>query len=273
MANPIDHIESQIERFVEGALSKLLGVQFSPALVAAQLSRAMDEGIRRTEDGKPFVPDQYALTLNPDDAQAILDQAPLLQESFSQGLLQVARDCDYLVFREPIVTIAVDPTLGPKEVRVVAWHSTSPLEFTQAMQTEPKTNPGVLPKGAYLIVNGDRHFPLDRPVVNIGRRLDNQLIIDDPRISRTHSQIRAREGRFEAFDLGSSAGTVINGRAIKHHVLQSGDVINLAGNRLVYGEDPGGPPGETPAYSPPFPPRPSGDQRTRVIPKKKKQQE
>ncbi|MEE8122420.1 MAG: FhaA domain-containing protein, partial [Anaerolineales bacterium] len=83
MANPIDHIESQIERFVEGALGKLIGVQFSPALVAAQLSRAMDEGIRRTEDGKPFVPDQYALTLNPDDAQAILDQAPHLQDSFS----------------------------------------------------------------------------------------------------------------------------------------------------------------------------------------------
>ncbi|MCJ7565954.1 MAG: DUF3662 domain-containing protein, partial [Anaerolineales bacterium] len=65
MANPIDHIESQIERFVEGALGKLLGIQFSPALVAAQLSRAMDEGIRRTEEGKPFIPDQYALTLNP----------------------------------------------------------------------------------------------------------------------------------------------------------------------------------------------------------------
>lgn len=273
MANPIDHIETQIERFVERALGKLLGVQFSPALVAAQLSRAMDEGIRRTEDGKPFAPDQYALTLNPDDANAILDQAPHLQDSFAKGLLQVARDCDYLVFREPIVTIAVDPTLRPKDVRVVAWHSTSPLEFTKAMQSEPKTNPGVLPKCAYLIVNGDRHFPLDRPVVNIGRRLDNQLIIDDPRVSRTHSQIRAREGRFETFDLGSSAGTVINGRQVKHHVLQSGDVINLAGNRLVYGEDPGGPPDETPAYSPPFPPRPSGDQRTRVIPKKKKKQE
>ena len=266
-------MESQIEKFVEGALGKLLGVQFSPALVAAQLSRAMDEGLRRTEDGKPFVPDQYALTLNPDDAKAILEQAPDLQDKFSKGLLEIARDCDYLVFREPIVTIAVDPTMRSKEIRVVAWHSTSPLEFTQALQGETKTKPGALPKGAYLIVNGDRHFPLDRPVINIGRRLDNQLILDDPRVSRTHSQIRAREGRFEAFDLGSSAGTVINGRIVKHHVLQSGDVINLAGIRLVYGEDPGGPPEETPAYTPPFPPRPTGDQRTRVIPKKKNKEE
>lgn len=267
MANPLDRIEEQIEKFVEGALSRLIGLQISAVDVAAQLSRALNDGIRRTEEGKPFAPDKYALTFHPDDARTLLESAPDLHGELARGLLDVARECGYLVFRDPVVTIAVDPTLRPRGLRVVAWHSTAPLEFTQAMQREPKTNPGALPSGAYLIVDGNRHFPLDRPVVNIGRRLDNHLILDDPRVSRTHAQIRIRNGRFEIFDLGSSAGTHINGQDANKHLLQQGDVIELAGTRLVYGEDPGGPPDETPAYSPPFPPKPSGDQSTRVIPR------
>ncbi len=268
MANPFDRVEQRISDVVEGALRKLMGMEFSPTDVASKLARAMAEGVRHTAEGKPFAPDKYALTFSPDDARALLEETPDLNQELARGMLEVAKACDYLVFREPVVTIAVDPTIQKREMRVVAWHSTAPLEYTQDLaEPGPATEPGIIPKGAYLIVNGNHHFGLDRPVINIGRRLDNQLILDDLKVSRTHAQIRMRRGRFELFDLGSSAGTIINGRSIKHHILQEGDVIDLAGIRLVYGEDPGGPPDETPAYAPPFPPRPAGDQRTRVIKK------
>ena len=267
MNHLIDRMEIQLERFVENALAKMTRSVFSPADAAAQLARALNEGVRLTEDGKRFAPDRYALTCHPEDAKELLERTPDLQKVLANELLEVARDFGYLVFREPVITIAADPTLSHREVRVVAWHSTSPLEFTRGMERMEKVGGNDLPVGAYLIVDGNRHFPLDRPVVNIGRRLDNHLILEDPRVSRTHAQIRAREGRYEIFDLNSSAGTRINGRAVQHHVLQPGDVIDVAGIRLVYGEDPGGPPDETPAYAPPFPPRPAGDQRTRVIDK------
>jgi pSer/pThr/pTyr-binding forkhead associated (FHA) protein len=121
-----------------------------------------------------------------------------------------------------------------------------------------------------LIIEGRRHFPLDRTVVNVGRRLDNQLILDDPRVSRTHAQLRVREGRYVLFDLGSTSGTIVNGRRVHQHVLRPGDVITIAGTSIVYGEDPGGPPDQTPAYTPPFPPKPAGDQMTRTWDKKDK---
>jgi hypothetical protein len=47
-------------------------------------------------------------------------------------------------------------------------------------------------------------------------------------------------------------------------------VITIAGTSIVYGEDPGGPPDQTPAYTPPFPPKPAGDQMTRTWDKKDK---
>jgi hypothetical protein len=271
MPNPLDLLEERISSMVESAIQRLAGLQFSPADVASKLARAMSEGVRRSQEGKPFAPDCYALTFNADDAKSLLQGTPDLNEDLARGMLDVAKACDYLVFREPVVTIAVDPTLQPHEMRVVAWHSTAPLDYTQDLAPDTPTTGSVkLPSGAYLIVDGKRHFALNHPVINIGRRLDNQLILDDLRVSRTHCQIRIRDGRFEIFDLGSSAGTQINGRAIKHHILQAGDVIDLAGIKLVYGEDPGGPPDETPAYAPPFPPRPAGDQRTRVIKKDQK---
>jgi len=46
--------------------------------------------------------------------------------------------------------------------------------------------------------------------------------------------------------------------------LRPGDVVSIGESNLVYGEDPDGPPDSTPAYSPPFPPRPAGDQQTHV---------
>ncbi|MEJ2012987.1 MAG: DUF3662 domain-containing protein [Anaerolineales bacterium] len=268
MPNPLELLEQRISSMVEGALARMVGLQFSPADIASRLTRAMSEGVRHSQDGKPFAPDRYALTFNADDAKTLLQGTPDLNQDLARGMLDVAKASDYLVFREPVVTIAVDPTLQKHEMRVVAWHSTAPLDYTQDLAPDAPTTGSIkFPAGAYLIVDGERHFALNHPVVNIGRRLDNQLILDDLRVSRTHCQIRVRDGRFELFDLGSSAGTQVNGRPIKHHILQTGDVIDLAGIKLVYGEDPGGPPDETPAYAPPFPPRPAGDQRTRVVKK------
>ncbi len=273
MAGQLDRIEEQLQRFIEGNLNRLAGVDISPPEIASQLSHAMSQGIRHNKDGKAFAPDKYALTCHPEDARALLEKAPELQNDLSGALMEVARENGYLIFRDPVVTIAADPSLSRREFRVVSWHSTSPLEYTQAMAREPKTNPGTLPSGAYLIVDGTKHFPLDRPSINIGRRLDNQLILDDPQVSRTHAQIRARDSRYVIFDVGSSAGTSVNGRQIKQHILQAGDVIDIAGIRLVYGEDPGGLTDETPIYSPPFPPRPAGDQRTHTIKQGKEHEE
>lgn len=268
MAHQIDRIENHLESFFEGTLSRLIGLEMSPSEVAVKLSRAMSDSIRRNEEGTAFAPDKYAITFHPKDAENLLKEAPDMHQALAKRLLEAAKISGYIVFKEPIVTIAADPTLSHNEVRVIAWHSTSPLEFTQEMAREVNHDPAKLPKGAYLIVDGNRHFPLERYTINIGRRLDNQLILDDPRVSRTHAQIRVRDNRFVLFDVGSSAGVQVNGRLVNQHLLQPGDVIEIAGIRLVFGEDPGGPPDETPAYSPPFPPRPAGDQRTRTIHKK-----
>ena len=62
-------------------------------------------------------------------------------------------------------------------------------------------------------------------------------MIDDPRISRSHAQLRAIKGRFVIFDLNSTGGTFVNAQRTSQSVLYPGDVISLAGVPLVFGQD------------------------------------
>jgi hypothetical protein len=62
-------------------------------------------------------------------------------------------------------------------------------------------------------------------------------LIDDPRVSRVHAQIRAVRGRYVIFDLDSTGGTYVNGERIRQCPLTPGDVISLSSLPLVYGQE------------------------------------
>jgi pSer/pThr/pTyr-binding forkhead associated (FHA) protein len=106
----------------------------------------------------------------------------------------------------------------------------------QTQSNDPDEGNGI-PENAFLIVEGVKVHPLNESVVNIGRRLENQLVIDDPRVSRNHAQLRAIKGRFVLFDLNSTGGTFVNGQRTSQTVLYPGDVISLAGVALIFGQD------------------------------------
>ncbi len=115
---------------------------------------------------------------------------------------------------------------------------------------------GIVPHGRpFLVLEGRRHVNLLQPVISIGRALDNDMIIEDSRVSRHHAQLRLRYGRYVLYDLGSSGGTQINGYPVEECVLHSGDVVSFAGVQVIYGEDPPTPislpdSGDTPAFAP-----------------------
>lgn len=259
MNDRLKRLERQLESLVEDSLTKLLGADVSAAAVAADLTRSMEDHLRLDDLGNAFAPDCYAITLETDRARRLLEQAPEIKRDLAQGILRAARENGFLLDHEPTITIAEDPTLRGQELRVVAWHSGKPLESTQAMTTDEFSLEPALPPGAFLIVDGRRHVALEQPILNVGRRSDNHLVIEDPHASRLHAQIRVREGRFVIFDLGSTSGTKINGRPINQHILQPGDVVTIGAVQIVYGEDPKGasdststfvyPPGARPAQT------------------------
>ena len=250
MKDQLAQVEKRLQTLVEHSLSRLAGGKLSPATVANQLAVGMIDGLVWGDDGSASAPDQYAIALHPKDVESLIEQAPDLGSDLSGALLEVARESGYAMPTAPHVTLAADPTLKRWEVRVVAWHSDTQLEFTQSGAPNDPTAGERLPAGAYLILHGQKHFSLDRALINVGRRLDNQLILDDPHVSRTHAQIRARDGRFVVFDLGSTGGTIVNGHRVHQHVLRPGDVTSAQVTAAPPADDASA--GESPANRPPM---------------------
>jgi pSer/pThr/pTyr-binding forkhead associated (FHA) protein len=79
--------------------------------------------------------------------------------------------------------------------------------------------------------------PLDQDVINIGRNWDNQIVIDDPSVSRLHVQLRRRDHQYLLFDADSRSGTLVNNVRVREHGLRSGDIIQIGETRMLYVED------------------------------------
>ena len=96
-----------------------------------------------------------------------------------------------------------------------------------------------LPPNAFIVIEGVRIYPLVKATINIGRGLENDLVLDNLRVSRTHAQLRAIKGQFVLFDLNSTRGTFINGRRIIQAILYPHDTISLGDVILTFHqEDP-----------------------------------
>lgn len=79
---------------------------------------------------------------------------------------------------------------------------------------------------------------LDQDEATLGRREDNPYVIPDPRVSRVHARIAKQTGAVIVTDLGSSAGTKVNGEEFTGpHVLNHGDKVSFGPVTCVF-EDP-----------------------------------
>ena len=108
------------------------------------------------------------------------------------------------------------------------------------LNPEQKTEPskeGTIPENAFLTMAGTQAIPINQLHVTIGRSHDNTLVLDDPRVSRRHMEIRVIRDHFVLFDLNSSGGTYVNGQKVSQGILYTGDVISLAGVSLVFMQD------------------------------------
>ncbi|HEY8597439.1 MAG TPA: FHA domain-containing protein [Thermomicrobiales bacterium] len=107
-----------------------------------------------------------------------------------------------------------------------------------------------------------REFTLDEPIVTIGRRDENTVVIKDPTVSRKHAEIRRDGDDYLIVDKNSTSGVMVNGQAISgERRLQDGDRIGIGTSAVFLVQLP---PTESKTMS--FPQAQLGDQgRTQFI--------
>lgn len=104
------------------------------------------------------------------------------------------------------------------------------------MSSEEKPEEKKAPTRAFLVVNGLHVITIEKQSTSIGRKDDNDVVINSPHVSRYHAQIRHANGHFFIIDLDTTVGTSINGKIIQKALLKPGDVISLGGVPVIFGQ-------------------------------------
>ncbi len=78
------------------------------------------------------------------------------------------------------------------------------------------------------------HVPLDKERITIGRRADNDVCLPYPAVSGEHAAVVTILADSFLEDLGSTNGTLVNGKAAGKHFLNDRDQIDIGRQRLTY---------------------------------------
>lgn len=237
-----------MEGLVEGSAKRLFRSPVTPAEITRRLERAMSSQQTITVD-RIIVPSFYRAFLNPEDFRALEPVQDDLEREMANYLAELARERGFSLLQHPVVDVAPDPAVSRRSIQVVAEMTgvhpgnypqggSSGVESTQVIQSKgpaSQRQPGMSGELVLQTVSGPHVFPLDVNLVTIGRGLNNDIVLEDPRISRQHAQIRFRSRRFLIADLGSTNGTYVNGASVStEQVLRDGDIVSLGGLELTF---------------------------------------
>jgi serine phosphatase RsbU (regulator of sigma subunit) len=93
---------------------------------------------------------------------------------------------------------------------------------------------GVFPSLIYVQGNEQRSIVMNRTPFSVGRKVDKDLVIPDPRVSRDHALIVAENGDFFVVDQGSKHGTYVNGERVQRQKLQRNDRVEFGVRDVAY---------------------------------------
>ena len=85
-----------------------------------------------------------------------------------------------------------------------------------------------VPEASLTDLRTGKSFRIDKTVIQIGRKADNDLVIAELTVSGQHAKIRYLKGKFYLRDLKSANETKVNGQKVVGEVeLRSGDVVRF----------------------------------------------
>ena len=258
---PLQRFERRLEGIVSGVFARAFKGDVEPIELAAALKREIDNTARILSRDRRLVPNHFTIELGPGDferlnaygrtlntelANELRDHADIQRYTFSGPIEIELTQQDELPtgkFRVVSATVGTpqrrqppayeqqpyqpEPYVPPSDGQTV-MHSTPPPQ----QQPPRRGHPQVM-----LEVNGRRR-PVNPPGVVLGRGTDADIQINDPGVSRRHAEIRLRpEGpggiRVVLVDLGSTNGTLVNGRRSTEAELVDGSTVRIGNTTMT----------------------------------------
>jgi FHA domain len=79
-----------------------------------------------------------------------------------------------------------------------------------------------------------KEVQLTKDRTTLGRRPYNDIVIDNLAVSGEHAVLQMTGSEVHLEDLNSTNGSYVNGKAIKNHLLQNGDVIEVGKYKIKF---------------------------------------
>jgi serine phosphatase RsbU (regulator of sigma subunit) len=105
---------------------------------------------------------------------------------------------------------------------------------TQSTSSVPAVGSGVFPSLIFVHGPEEKTLYLDHTPFTVGRKMDKDLVIADPRVSRDHAVLTSEDGKFFVADQGSKHGTFVNGERVERKQLERNDRIEFGARDTIY---------------------------------------
>jgi hypothetical protein len=221
-------LERAFERLVTGSVAGVFRLRVQPAEIGRQLERAMLER-RATSVGTTLAPNRYLVRLHPDDAAFFAGWEDALCREMEGWLAEVAFARGLAAVGPIQVEITTDPAVPRRAVQAESTFASS----TGALADHRLER---RPAPAMRLVPEAEHAPsgnLKSRTLTVGRALGNDLVVNDPEVSRFHARFEQDGDGWRLTDLGSTNGTWVNGNRVRQAVIAPGDEITFGETRYI----------------------------------------
>jgi hypothetical protein len=237
--NLVARFENFIERLMERSFTRAAHGKLQPVEIGKRLVRAM-ESQQQVGVGGILVPNVYDVYLSRVDYAHFQPARRSIATDLGTHLSRVARQRRFQLVSKPVVRLHEDEHLSPGDIRVephlqdLEQYTTGEFQHTALLpQVEPDEPAPLLPAVPSLVLDGQTYAILRSPT-RVGRLPDNDIVLDDKRVSRYHAELSEKSGGWMLRDTGSTNGTAVNGKIVKEAVLKPGDRISLGGLEVLW---------------------------------------
>jgi sigma-B regulation protein RsbU (phosphoserine phosphatase) len=103
-----------------------------------------------------------------------------------------------------------------------------------SIRSPQSSSSGVFPALVLVQGNEQKNIVLNRTPFSVGRKVDKDLVIADPRVSRDHALIVLEAEGFFLVDQGSKHGTYVNGERVQRQRLERNDRLEFGARDSTY---------------------------------------
>jgi hypothetical protein len=240
-------LESKIADLVEGTFSRVFRSEVRPVELARKLAREMDEH-KSYSVSRTYVPNEYRVYLSPRDRAQFEGYEEGLADELAAYLLEHARRERLALVARPVIEFETDERLGVGQFGIQAGvvnperqgdhaprqdgHTVVYGSAGEAAAPPPQTSAGR--RRAVLLVGG-RRMLVGPTGATLGRSRQSDIVVNDANVSRQHAEVRPSGAGWVLVDLGSTNGSVLNGRRIdRPQELEPGDTIEVGTSVITF---------------------------------------